>query len=730
MVDVASLSVSLQINLGNMASQLERVKQSTEGLAKSMQAAFSQVSQLSQTASTSLGNTAQNLRQAADQIRQAGTQTTQSAATMTAGMQRIEQSSGKAGDAVERTAGDISRTLRDAMIRLDKTVTDLQKSITGLANNLKNANVAMQETAQASKRAAGGLLEVQQKQQDVVSGSANLGRFMRVLTTNILGVNSVAIALGTALGNLATQLVSRLVLGLIQSVTQFGNLRNALASSAATIGNVGREMEFITQQAAISGRSISEVSTAWINLAERARRAHVSIEDARKAFDQWNRSTARVRQRTVSESFRNLGNAVGEFIAKLDRATGASNTFNYVLNKIAQGVRDLSEGLPSEPEVDKLQQLEQELQSVRDRLNEVLTNTLKIDITLENWLKNWGQIGQAIRTGVQLFNLGPVARDMERIKQLEQEIFELRWRGGVLAKERTDEELVMMEAIEEKIRHRLSTELGYAGKTRTQREILVRLAEIENEYRQAGIELNAQERLFLVWKYEQQLKTIQALEIERERRLATAAQDAQINEQILTGQRGLIEDIMWSYDQYQQKVLEVEKNIRDSHELTYEQELAINEFRIREQERLQRAYWDTAQQLGQTLTALFPKSKAAAIANALINTAEGVTMALAKGGPPPLNFIQAGLVAAAGMAQIASIRSTNLSGSGSIPRPSGSSTGAQPATGPAAPPTGALILNIPRGDIWSSEAVAELIGRINDEVQNGRTLISTRTVPF
>src|SRR5690606_40586536 len=63
---------------------------------------------------------------------------------------------------------------------------------------------------------------------------------------------------------------------------------------------------------------------------------------------------------------------------------------------------------------------------------------------------------------------------------------------------------------------------------------------------------------------------------------------------------------------------------------------------------------------------LFPKSKAAAIASAIINTAVAVTEALKL--PPPLNFVQAGLVAAAGAAQVATIASTNISGGGSSSR--------------------------------------------------------------
>jgi hypothetical protein len=72
---------------------------------------------------------------------------------------------------------------------------------------------------------------------------------------------------------------------------------------------------------------------------------------------------------------------------------------------------------------------------------------------------------------------------------------------------------------------------------------------------------------------------------------------------------------------------------------------------------------ETASMAASTLTMVFAKNKGAAIASGLVNTAVGVTKALSAS-PPPYNFIQAGLVAAAGAAQIAAIRSTSQTGGG------------------------------------------------------------------
>jgi protein-disulfide isomerase-like protein with CxxC motif len=77
----------------------------------------------------------------------------------------------------------------------------------------------------------------------------------------------------------------------------------------------------------------------------------------------------------------------------------------------------------------------------------------------------------------------------------------------------------------------------------------------------------------------------------------------------------------------------------------------------------QNAYASMASQVSGALTQLFSKSKGVAIANALINTYESVTKALASY-PPPFSFVAAGAALAAGLAQVANIRKQNASGGG------------------------------------------------------------------
>jgi hypothetical protein len=75
------------------------------------------------------------------------------------------------------------------------------------------------------------------------------------------------------------------------------------------------------------------------------------------------------------------------------------------------------------------------------------------------------------------------------------------------------------------------------------------------------------------------------------------------------------------------------------------------------------SYASMASNIAGNLEKVFDHSKGVAIASALINTFEGATKALAAY-PPPFNYAAAAAVVAAGLAQVANIRSTSKSSSG------------------------------------------------------------------
>lgn len=125
-----------------------------------------------------------------------------------------------------------------------------------------------------------------------------------------------------------------------------------------------------------------------------------------------------------------------------------------------------------------------------------------------------------------------------------------------------------------------------------------------------------------------------------------------------------------------------------------------------------------ASSISSNLSTIFGESKGVAIATAVINTAQGVTRALAAY-PPPISIAMAAIQAAAGAAQIAKIKSMTKSGGG------GGGTGVAGSSGIASVPvTQSQMVNINlQGNNFSRDSVASLIGMINQQVKDGTKLI-------
>jgi hypothetical protein len=126
--------------------------------------------------------------------------------------------------------------------------------------------------------------------------------------------------------------------------------------------------------------------------------------------------------------------------------------------------------------------------------------------------------------------------------------------------------------------------------------------------------------------------------------------------------------------------------------------------------------------MASTLTTVFSKSKAAAIAAAIINTAVGITKALSTL-PPPLSWAQAALIAASGAAQIATISRTNASGGGGgAPSVSGSG-GSGADTSAAAMPQQLMVQGISPGQMFSGEVVRDFAQKLIDFQKDGGVVV-------
>jgi hypothetical protein len=131
-------------------------------------------------------------------------------------------------------------------------------------------------------------------------------------------------------------------------------------------------------------------------------------------------------------------------------------------------------------------------------------------------------------------------------------------------------------------------------------------------------------------------------------------------------------------------------------------------------------------QVSSTLGAIFQDSKAVAIAQALINTYQGVTKALASY-PPPIAQAMAGLQLAAGLAQVANIRKTSKSSGGAASGGGAASSGGAVAQAIPQQPTapageqrqGSTIALSLRGSSFGREQMRELFENINEYIRDG-----------
>ncbi|MDZ4865912.1 MAG: phage tail tape measure protein [Alphaproteobacteria bacterium] len=129
-----------------------------------------------------------------------------------------------------------------------------------------------------------------------------------------------------------------------------------------------------------------------------------------------------------------------------------------------------------------------------------------------------------------------------------------------------------------------------------------------------------------------------------------------------------------------------------------------------------------------TLGMVFGESKAFAIAQAVINTAQAITNALANV-PPPANFAVAAAIGAMGAAQIATIASTNKGGGGggaaaAASASAGASAGA--AASAQGPSQTLYVQGFNRSELFSGEVVSVLIEELLQRQRDGARIVLDR----
>jgi tape measure domain-containing protein len=179
---------------------------------------------------------------------------------------------------------------------------------------------------------------------------------------------------------------------------------------------------------------------------------------------------------------------------------------------------------------------------------------------------------------------------------------------------------------------------------------------------------------------------------------------------------------------YQRTLAEVAILERDG-ALTAQQAFAA---RVQSSAEFTNTFLGAASAMSGALTSLFKENKAIAIANAVINTAEAISAALKNPPGPPFSFVYAAAAAVAGAAQIAAIvsaqpgnaKTPGVKGGGgkkvkAVSDAGASSTSASPAS---AKPSQAVHITLTGEGGFSREQVRTLIGQLNEAVGDGAVL--------
>jgi hypothetical protein len=211
--------------------------------------------------------------------------------------------------------------------------------------------------------------------------------------------------------------------------------------------------------------------------------------------------------------------------------------------------------------------------------------------------------------------------------------------------------------------------------------------------------------------------------LNRQAMAATAAKDAQqLLDQTIADGVGLAQQALSPWDEYRAKI-EALTAALNAGKISAEQ---MGNAQVMAAASAISPWLNVASTIGGALGQLFEDNKGVAIAQALINTAQGVTAALAQY-PPPLSFAMAAAQAAAGAAQIATIKSTKPGSGGSAKRPSVGGGSGRAASGngrtAAAGDSAQRAVNITlMGSSYSAGDVRDLINAINKEVGDGARL--------
>jgi hypothetical protein len=602
---------------------------------------------------------------------------------------------------------DVSK-LGPSLNSLKGNVEELAKNMTGLTANVTNLTNSME-------KAGAGVTKLKKPTDDLGGSSGNLGRYMRELTTGMLGVSPVTIALGTVMGNLATQMLSRVVLAIVSSITQFATLQNSLAEVSSISNQVANSFTVITTAALTSQKSLGDLTKSYAALQQSAIGTRVTVEEVNKIFLAYEAHLATLQQPTILSSASQALTAFGDAFARLDQLLGASSGIVFLLGKVRDAISYIAGFMPKVE--DKTVQWKNELASANTYAKE-LADRAKAQV-------GWATLLQDTQRR-QIENWKVIADLQDKI-------------DIAAGKKLTAEQEIARSKTLKDINADLDKEIELGKFLTYEQEVLNKLYMIANQVRTTGKELTQDETKAMRDKLQ----------------IAQAAGQFQSIRESLVGEEQL------EKESFARRLTELQIYLSNKQEIAveanrlFEMENARSYIAIANIQRQQfmigfNAATAAATGIANVFQIMGQKNKAAAIAGLAVNTAVAVAQAYmaneaaamqALAVPPAPNWGYYTFVKAMGAIQIASIIAAgalqigNAGGGGGGAGGSfgGGSTGSTTATAassttPPTPPSQAITIEgVDPAMVYTGTQLNALIERMNDAVKNGATMITTKT---
>lgn len=633
------------------------------------------------------------------------------------------------------TVGSLEADIAVNTANMDKRLQDIFNLLNKARTAFENTTQATTKASAAHKDVAASIDKVTKSQSAMVGESANLGRALRVLTTSLFGVNLVTITVGTALGNLATQMASQLVIAVKNAIEQFADLHNQLLLIPNIAGKAASSVQLITDTAQATGTSIQALSQRYIQLANAASGTGISIEQVNRVFRQQEELLAIIRQDTLGETITKLLDGVGKFVLALDKMFNISGIVITSLNILADTINLIASGL------DKLSGAADERQRMQELRAkgafQLLEDSFKLEkqiqlIEQENKTNTLGGLGQLF--GTAKVDATELRKELDRIKLI---LAEMDFQEG--------QQGLKILGIHQNIEKELGLRIGIARDLRREQEIRLRQFQLENQFLATGL-------------------THQEARLEAEKQFGLIRQ-AFAAEEIQSIRASMLDPVTAELENYAQRTQALKDFYGARQDLTgefnqlLEAEMARSSYVLQKIEfDRQRTYLTAFTETGRLAQTLLEemgqKSKLAAAAAVIVGKGlaiattiqQGIAASMAAIAPPPIGLgptpagfalagtikaltaVNVGLIAATGVLQTSAALNNGSGGGAPAPPPAITPPDSIGPQNPAGPTRRIVIEPVDPAMIFTGSQLNDLIDLINEKASNGKVVIANKVI--